>query len=68
MLDPFMGTGTTAVVANALGRKYIGFDISDDYVRTAMERIESGPYLEELKKNLRNSSKQTTFENFPPEI
>jgi len=45
-----MGTGTTAVVANALGRKYIGFDISDDYVRTAMERIESGPYLEELKK------------------
>ena len=50
VLDPFMGTGTTAVVANALGRKYIGFDISDDYVRTAMERIESGPYLEELKK------------------
>jgi len=50
VLDPFMGTGTTAVVANALGRKYIGFDINDDYVRTAMKRIESGPYLEELKK------------------
>ena len=51
VLDPFMGTGTTAVVANALGRQYLGFDISADYVQTAMDRIESGPYLEELKKD-----------------
>jgi hypothetical protein len=49
VIDPFMGTGTTAVVAKALGRNYIGFDISDDYVRTAMDRVEAGPYLEELK-------------------
>ena len=49
VLDPFMGTGTTAVVANALGRRYIGFDITEEYVRFANERVAAGPYLEDLK-------------------
>ena len=52
ILDPFMGTGTTAVVANALGRRYIGFDINEEYVRFANERGASGPYLAELKSKL----------------
>ena len=50
VLDPFMGTGTTAVVAHALGRHYIGFDISEKYVQFARERVENGPYLEELEQ------------------
>jgi len=50
VLDPFMGTGTTAVVAHALGRHYVGFDISANYVKTANLRIEAGPYLDELKQ------------------
>ena len=50
VLDPFMGTGTTAVVAHALGRHYIGFDISEKYVQFARERVENGPYLEELER------------------
>ena len=33
--DPFMGTGTTAVVAHALGRDYLGFDINKDYIKMA---------------------------------
>ena len=49
VLDPFMGTGTTAVVAHALGRDYIGFDINKDYIKMANERIEAGPYFSELK-------------------
>lgn len=49
VLDPFMGTGTTAVVARALGRKYIGFDQVEEYVKTAMERVENGPYVKELQ-------------------
>lgn len=32
VLDPFMGTGTTAIAAKRLGRKYIGFDIDENYV------------------------------------
>ncbi len=50
VLDPFMGTGTTAVVAKALGRQYIGFDQVEDYVQTALERVEKGPYVKELQK------------------
>ena len=31
VLDPFNGVGTTAVLANKLGRNYIGVDISEEY-------------------------------------
>lgn len=39
VLDPFMGSGTTAIAAKGLNRKYIGFDISDKYCQMAEERI-----------------------------
>lgn len=39
VLDPFMGSGTTAKMALANGRKYIGFDISQEYCDIARERI-----------------------------
>jgi DNA modification methylase len=41
VLDPFMGAGTTAVVAKKLGRDYIGFDLNPDYVALAKRRIEN---------------------------
>ena len=66
VLDPFMGTGTTAVVAKALNRQYVGFDISADYVKTANARINAGPYLKELiEERKKPSSFQTTL-NGPP--
>lgn len=40
VLDPFMGTGTTAIVCNKLGRKWIGFDIQQEYLDLANKRIE----------------------------
>jgi DNA modification methylase len=39
VLDPFNGSGTTTSVANRLGRKWIGYDITDDYCQLAEERI-----------------------------
>lgn len=39
VLDPFIGSGTTAIAASLLGRSYIGFDIADEYIRTANDRI-----------------------------
>lgn len=40
VLDPFMGSGTTAKVARALGRKYIGFEISKEYCDLANKRLQ----------------------------
>ena len=40
VLDIFMGSGTTAKVARALGRKYIGFEISQEYVDLANKRLQ----------------------------
>lgn len=41
VLDPFMGSGTTAVAAKRLGRKFVGFDISEEYVNQANKRVEN---------------------------
>jgi len=43
VLDPFMGSGTTGVVAKKLGRNFIGIEISPDYVKIAEERIKAVP-------------------------
>lgn len=37
--DPFMGSGTTGLVAKKLGRNYIGSEINPDYVKIAENRI-----------------------------
>jgi len=39
VLDPFMGTGTTAVAAKRMGRKYIGIEIDEKYVKIANDNI-----------------------------
>ena len=41
MLDPFMGSGTTAKMARLTGRDYIGFEISKEYCDIAEERLEA---------------------------
>lgn len=39
VLDPFVGSGTTAVTSKKLGRKYIGIDISKKYCEDAERRL-----------------------------
>jgi site-specific DNA-methyltransferase (adenine-specific) len=39
VMDPFMGSGTTALSAEFLGRKWIGIELSEDYTNTANQRI-----------------------------
>jgi DNA modification methylase len=39
VLDPFVGSGTTAVAAKQLGRKYIGIDINEEYCQISEERV-----------------------------
>jgi site-specific DNA-methyltransferase (adenine-specific) len=39
VLDPFMGSGTTAVAAETLNRKWIGIELSENYTNIARERV-----------------------------
>lgn len=39
VLDPFVGAGNTGVAAKALGRRFIGIDVCDEYLLTARKRI-----------------------------
>lgn len=39
VVDPFCGSGTTLVAASNLGRRYVGSDISADYVEIARKRL-----------------------------
>jgi len=43
VLDPFMGSGTTAVASIEAKRKYIGFELSKEYWKQSIERIEQLP-------------------------
>ena len=40
VLDPFLGSGTTALVARRLGRHYIGIEPNPEYVAIARSRLE----------------------------
>ena len=50
VLDPFMGSGTTAVVAAGLGRDFIGIEKSAKYCEAAMERLEKNKINPEVAK------------------
>ena len=43
VLDPFLGSGTTGVMAHALGRNFIGCEFSAENAKHAVERIQAGP-------------------------
>lgn len=40
VLDPFMGSGTTAIVARSLNRNYIGVELNPEYIKIAQKRLE----------------------------
>jgi len=56
IFDPFLGTGTTAVVAKKLGRKYYGIEMDKKYFSAAKKRIEEvveieDNYLDTIQNN-----------------
>ena len=40
ILDPFCGSGTTGVEAVRYGRKFIGIDVSEEYMEISKKRLE----------------------------
>ena len=43
-LDPFTGSGTTAVAAKRLGRQWLGIELNPEYAEMARRRIDTVPY------------------------
>jgi len=50
VLDPFMGSGTTAIASLKSQRYYVGYDVDPTYVTLAEERI--APYKKQMRMNL----------------
>ena len=55
VLDPFNGAGTTTKVAKQLNRKFIGIDISEEYCKTAENRLNDCFNMSKKEKDLFNS-------------
>jgi len=62
ILDPFIGSGTTAVAARRLGKNYIGIDSNEEYVKIAERRLKE--LDEEIKPGLfsADEKKQKNFQ------
>lgn len=42
VLDPFLGSGTVALVSRDMGRHFLGFEVVDEYYAFALERLQKG--------------------------
>ena len=57
IFDPFLGTGTTAVVAKKLGRKYFGIEKDKKYFKAANDRINKTHIIEESNLDILENNK-----------
>ena len=48
ILDPFMGSGTTGIACKKLGRKFIGIEKEEEYVKIAESRIKAVKIKQQL--------------------
>ena len=71
IFDPFLGTGTTAVVAKKLGRNYFGIEKERKYFKAASDRIEKTKTIDNsyLDNPFQSLKKQPIFyqdrQNYP---
>lgn len=62
ILDPFMGSGTTAVAALKSDRKFVGYEIKKEYIKLAENRIE--PILKQTKMIFNDTNIDLETQNY----
>lgn len=63
VLDPYCGSGTTLVAAKILGKKFVGIDVSREYVQYAQRRLKSiDSEKKVIQEELQKHIVQKTFE------
>lgn len=71
VLDPFMGSGTTAISAKRCGRDFVGFELNSDYCEIIQQRLASSEAqfrpnsnqpTEPVRKKVKNSQKYANFD------
>jgi len=75
VLDPFLGTGTSAIAAKTLGRHYIGIELDPDYVSIAKDKLSSvtpsvykGHYVSLFLDKIHSLRDIDAAELFPPQL
>lgn len=62
VLDPFLGSGTTALVAGALGRRFVGVELNPEYLEMSRSRLVEDGFVEEAPKAPDASREETSHE------
>jgi site-specific DNA-methyltransferase (adenine-specific) len=62
VLDPFSGSFTTSFVAKKLGRKSIGIELQEEYIKIGLRRLD----IQQNYKGRKLEKEARTFEIFPP--
>lgn len=75
VLDPFLGTGTTAIAAKALGRHYIGLELDPMYKRIAEDKLAqvkpskyNGYYVSHYLGKIQSIRNIDASQLFPPQL
>lgn len=61
VIDPFMGSGTTALVASDMDRQFIGIDISPEYCEMAQKRLDDPNSIIKKPKTTKKKMQQATL-------
>lgn len=67
VLDPFMGSGTTAVAAMTSNRYFVGYDVDMEYVKIAQKRVQEIIEERKQKRLFETSEEKNVSENLPCE-
>ena len=75
VLDPFLGTGTTALAAKSLGRRYVGIEIDQKYVSISEDKIArvspsmyKGHYVSFFLEKIQSIRDKDAAKIFPPQL